>query len=359
MAPSTNIEPRSTSEQNGQSGTIVIAVLVSIGGAIVLSFVVVAILLVLRRKRRPADDIPYRVSPPALRSHKINLSDASMNPLLKADWDYSEKFAPPTRRSTDEVTREDRDILSNNPSGLYHIPSLHTLNHSTFSPTPSSYCLPHGPDAKTVSDHHSPLTATSERPPLPPLPPLVIPDQLRYSQPWHAGTAEEGSFQIHTLSRASSTSSHYSQPTAESTPVTPEYFQMPLSQELAYEAPQYEEGLHRGETQVVGTLLKARARRNPNGLVRTSSQVSQIERSGSIKSVASIHHDNRPYAKRYRSKKGRSNHIGEMEVVKEASEGGSLRSRSDSSATTHWDSGLLVQMPPRAAVPHSPPPMRV
>ncbi|KXN82663.1 hypothetical protein AN958_02340 [Leucoagaricus sp. SymC.cos] len=163
----------------------------------------------------------------------------------------------------------------------------------------------------------------------------------------------DSTFRIHNLS-SSLTASHYSQSTAEPTPSVYETsYPSPLLQEFGYNVPQSGEGSHRSDTQV-GILLKARAQRNPDGLVRTSSQVSHIERSGSIKSVASINHDNRSYAKRYRSKKRKvTDQVGEMEVVKETSEVGSLRSRSNSSPVYPWDHSL-VQLPPPVASLRSP-----
>ncbi|KAF9444117.1 hypothetical protein P691DRAFT_807873 [Macrolepiota fuliginosa MF-IS2] len=333
MAPSSE----RTSEPGAKGSEVALAIVIPIAAAVILGAVVLLIIFI-RRRRRTQNESHYRITAQDKRTHKANASDASIDPLLvnaiRINWDLGEKDHPPPRRPTDETVHDNRDILSDNPAGLYHLPSSQTfIPAASFSPTPSSFCLPHGPDVKTPSDYQHQSTS-AERPPLPPLPPLIIPASRSvhsYSRSQnYAAVAEESS-----ISSCSSASSLYSQQTAESPPSSPTvtYLHLPLSQELSQETVPGD-GVQRTDTQLVGNLLKARAQRNPDGLVRASSQVSHIERTGSIKSVASIHKDTRPYGRRYRSKKQKVTHNGPMEVVKEALlEDGSLRSRSDSYAS--------------------------
>lgn len=356
MIPPANFNRRA---EPVRRGSLALAVAIGVGAALLLVGILVVLILLIRRRKRRANAAPsYHVSAPPLRSHahEQNKSDASVNPLLmqeiKGDWDYKEKFVPPPRRSTDEE-RGDRDIISNNLAGLYHIPSSHA--HSPISPAPSSFCL-HGLDTKSFADHPY-RTPPTERPPLPPLPPLIIPDNRHtgwYFQSQIPATVAEEQLPSQPPSSCPSSVSLYSQTTAETPSGSPApHFHIPLPQEVTFEPlPPEDDGLQRGDTYLVGNLLKARAQRNPGGLIRASSQISHIERTGSIKSVGPIHGSDRPYARRYRSKK-KSRLTLDMDVVKEGSEAGSLRSRSDSSAA-HFDPAMLQAPLPVVTSPYAP-----
>lgn len=356
MAPSAELVRRTSSAQGGQ---IALAVAIGVAAALLLGILIVSIIL-FRRRRRAATQ--YHPSP-AERAHKVNLSDASVDPLLikaiKNDGALREKASLPTLRSADEITRYNRNSLSINTTGLYHLPSAETLSPTAaLSPAASSsFCLPHNPDTRSFNDQqHQP--PSMQRPPLPPLPPLVIPSgQSTNSYSNVAALVEEPPSPSRPPSSCPSSSSLYSQPTAESPPTTPPatYLHLPLSQELTYETAPEEAGFQRDDTYLVGNLLKARAQRNPAGLVRASSQVSHIERMGSIRSVGPLREDDRPFARRYRSKKRKVRRDSGMEVVNEVlPEDTSFRGRSNSPAS-HYNTTPLIKPPsPVISFPQSP-----
>jgi len=349
MAPSTKLVRRASTLQRNDIAWIVG---IAVAGFLLLCLIILAFVLIRRwRKRRLANE--HYTSPSASRAHKFNLSDTSSNPLLeeeiRGEWRSQEKQLPPIRQSIEEVIRDDRDIRVKDPMPTYPLFLPQTPNPSIASPSRSTHRLDPG---RSIDKHYH--FTSPERPPLPP---LVIPNgQIIYPQSLPRATAvvAEETPPTQPPSSCPSPESLYSQLTMDSSSQSSSaatYFHLPLTQEMIYGAESPGEGLKRGDTHLVGNLLKARAQRNPAGLVRTSSQVSRIERTGSIKSVVAIDKNERPYSRRYRSKKKKTRQDNDMEVVMEgSSENGSLRGPS-SSYPPPWDPTLFVQTPPPAAFP--------
>jgi len=326
-SPKTFMPPPPTIERrlsDGQQGTVTIALLVSLGAAIIISLLVVT-LIVLRKRKNQSENIPYGVPLPRTHKSKVKSKTSDTNLSLEGDLNRVEKPIHVALHFTDENAH---NISLNNPNKLYRAPSSQTL--PLFPPMLSSYCLAQNIDP--ISDH------PNERLPFPSLPPLIIPNDPRYSQVGNPAVDEESS-PTQLSSRSSSSPSLYSQQTAES---APEYVEIPLNPRFTHE--------ERRKTLLVSALLKARAQRNPNGLVRRDSRVSHIERSESIKSVASIHHHNRPFSKRYHSKKRKVPHSGEMGLVKEVLVTSGLHGSSESLTRARWERGTLVQVPPRVDI---------
>jgi len=267
MPPSPTIERRLS---DGQRGTITVALLVSLGAAIIVA-VLVVILVLLRKRKNKSQDIPYGVPLPT-GTHKSKVSSTNMKPLLESDLGRSEKPLHVTLQFTNENVRQDCDTSLNNPNKPSCTSSPHTL------PLPSSTLPSSGlhQDMNPINDH------PNKRPPFLP---LVIPNDPQCSQTRNLN-ADEGSSPAH-LPSTSSSPSLYSQQTAESAPTKPGFVEIPLSPECPYD--------ERRTTLLVGTLLKARAQRNPKGLVHANSQISHIERSESIKSVIPTRHDNQSF----------------------------------------------------------------
>lgn len=347
MAPSTKLVRRASLQRNEIGWIIGIVV----AGFLLLCLIVISFFLIRRwRKRRLANE--RYISSSADRTHKLSLSDASSNPLLKpetrGEWRSREKQLPPVRQSIEEVIRDNRETRVTDPTRTYSLFLAQTPNLSIASSSHSAQRL----DPDRPVDKHYQITS----PERPPLPPLVIPNgQIVYPQspPRATTVVTEETSPPRPPSSCPSTESLYSQLTMDSSTGSPPatYFHLPLTQEMIYGAESPSEGLKRGDTHLVGNLLKARAQRNPTGLVRATSQVSRIERTGSIKSVVSINKNDRPYSRRYRSKKKKSRQNSDMEVVMEgSSENSSLRSPS-SSYPPPWDPSLLVRAPPPAALP--------
>jgi len=280
MPPPTTIERRLS---DGQRGTITIALLVSLGAAIIVALLVV--ILVLRKRKNQSQDIPYGVPPTG--THKSKVPSTSMKPLLENDLGLSEKPLHVTLQFTDENARQDCDTSLNNPNKPCPTSSPHTLPLLS-PPLPSSGLHQ---DMNPINDH------PNKRPPFPP---LVIPNDPQFSQTRNLN-ADEGSSPAQ-LPSTSSSPSLYSQQTAESAPTKPGFVEISLSPECPYG--------ERRTTLLVGTLLKARAQRNPKGLVHANSQISHIERSESIKSVISTRHDNQSFSERYRSRKEKNTSCG-------------------------------------------------
>ncbi|KAF7783298.1 hypothetical protein Agabi119p4_2674 [Agaricus bisporus var. burnettii] len=231
-------------------------------------------------------------------SHSRFPSDSNSKlllPELNNDRVYVERPVPVRRTGPEE------HIASNNPTGQHYIQSSRQSSRSPdHAPAASTFCLL-GMDV--ISSSNNPYLSPRPplpRPPLPPLPPLIIPqkgiDRFASSQ-IPSTVAEESALPQQSAGYASSGSSTYSQSTPNS-PSHPTYVIAPLNEAASPPLKQEEEGLARGNTAFVGTLLKARAERNPGGLVRGASVVSHIERTGSIKSVG-----DKRYARRYRAKK--------------------------------------------------------
>jgi len=282
MPPPTTIERRFS---DGQRGTITVALLVSLGAAIIVALLVV-ILVLLRKRKNQSQDIPYGVPPP-IGTHKSKISGTYMKPLLENDLDRSEKPLHVTLQFTDENARQGRDTSSHNPNEPSRTSSPHPL------PLPSSTLSSSGPhqDVNPINDH------PNKRPSFPP---LVIPNDPQCSQTRNLN-ADEGSSPAQ-LPSTTSSPSLYSQQTAESAPIKPGFFEIPLSPECPYG--------ERRTTLLVGTLLKTRAQRNPKGLVHANSQISHIEHSESIRSVIFTRHDSQSFSERYRSKKEKNTSCG-------------------------------------------------
>jgi len=274
MPPPTTIERRSSDRQQG---TITIALLVSLGAAIIVSLLVV-ILVLLRKRKNESQEIPYGVPPPT-GTHKSKVSSTNMKSLLENDLGRSKKPLHVTLQFTDENARQGYDTSLTKPNEPSRT-SPHTL--PLLSSTLSSSRLHQ--DVNPINDYHNKR---------PPFPPLVIPTDPQSTQT-QILSADEDSSSAQPLSTSSSPSL-YSQQTAESAPTKPGLVEISLSPECPHS--------ERRTTLLVGTLLKARAQRNPKGLAHENSQISHIERSESIKSVISTRHDSRPFSERYRSRK--------------------------------------------------------
>lgn len=183
----------------------------------------------------------------------------------------------------------EEDIISNNPTGQYRVPiSRPASQGSDHTPAGSSFCFA-GTDVTPSSDNRY----LSHRPSLPP---FTIPTDTFILHQTSPTPAEEQVPSKNPARRASCASSAYSQTTAHSPP-SQIYLPIQANRAVSSDLDPRED---RVDISFVGSLLRARAERNPDGLVRGSTSVSRIERDGSIQSIGG---PGQSYPQRYRDKK--------------------------------------------------------